>query len=381
MGGQTFLEDLTLPLVQRNLIGAGRSRAKRRTRRKAKSTNLSADTMASMIRKYRWMEIGLTLSLAGLACGRTALDELPAGATGTTALRGIFVPTGDMAVARYFHTATLLPNGRVLVAGGAGLPNDYLASAELYDPGAGRFAATGSMAIGRIGPVATRMNNGKVLVVGGLQSDERFSSAELYSQETGKFTPTASMGADVDWRVPTVTLLPSGMALIADGTDDAANAAVPGRGLYAVLYDPKAGTFVATGSMNKDRVWNTATLLANGQVLMVGGADLGWATAELYDPSSGTFSPTGSMAEARSNHTATLLGNGKVLIAGGGDESNHALASAELFDPATGTFEATGSMTSARLGFTATMLPDGRVLIVGGADGNGNLQTSAEIYQ
>ena len=84
------------------------SRAKRRARWKAKYTNLSADTMAGMIRKYRWMEIGLTLSFAGLACGRTALDELPAGATGTMELRGVFVPTDDMAVARYLQTATLL---------------------------------------------------------------------------------------------------------------------------------------------------------------------------------------------------------------------------------------------------------------------------------
>jgi hypothetical protein len=120
----------------------------------------------------------------------------------------------------------------------------------------------------------------------------------------------------------------------------------------AELYDPISGTFSPTGSMSTGRVDQTATLLGNGEVLVVGGSgnlQLGLASAELYDPSAGTFSPTGSMVEGRGNQTATLLGNGKVLVAGGYTGFPGAgLSSAELYDPSTGAFTSTGSMGSAR---------------------------------
>lgn len=119
------------------------------------------------------------------------------------------------------------------------------------------------------------------------------------------------------------------------------------------------GTFVPTGDMTTARSGHTATLLANGTVLIVGGARE--ATAELYDPSTATFAPTGGMTVARVGHTATLLSDGKVLIAGG-----WCLSSAELYDPATGTFAATGSMIEDQAGHAATLLPNGKVLIVGG---------------
>ena len=146
----------------------------------------------------------------------------------------------------------------------------------------------------------------------------------------------------------TATLLADGRVLITGGndTDDHAVAS-------AELYDPTTGTFSPTGSMATARGFHTATLLADGRVLIAGGDPAGWvadrpdASAEIYDPTTGTFSPTGSMATTRGFHTATLLADGRVLIAGG-ENGAGSLASAELYDPTTGTFSPTGSMSTPR---------------------------------
>ena len=147
-----------------------------------------------------------------------------------------------------------------------------------------------------------------------------------------------------------------------------------------------ASGFTETGNMSKPRSGHTATLLANGEVLIVGGADGPDATAELFDPATATFLPTGSMTTPRAGATATLLANGKVLIAGGfgpGVSSLPRLNSAELYDPLTGTFAATGSMVVPRILHTSTLLNNGSVLIVGGTDsstGGGAAVASAELY-
>jgi WD40 repeat protein len=151
----------------------------------------------------------------------------------------------------------------------------------------------------------------------------------------------------------TATLLQDGRVLIVGGADDAT----------AELYDPATGKFSPTGSMAAARSGFTTTLLKNGQVLVVGGNDS--SAAELYDPATGHFTLTGSLATNRADHAATLLADGRVLISGGADDSG-LLASAELYDPSTGKFSATGSMLDDRSGHSAILLRDGRVLTVGG---------------
>ena len=301
---------------------------------------------------------------------------------------GKFSPTGSMTEPRAYHTATLLSDGRVLIAGGQGSTGKGLATAELYDPATGKFSPTGSMGTARQLHTATLLSDGRVLIVGGALvafGGPALESAEVYDPASGTFSPTGSMAHPRE--AHTATLLPDGRVLVAGGTTITFGTST--YDAFAELYDPTTGKFSPTGSMAKARYWDTATLLPDGRVLIVGGVEqtLQLPSAELYDPATGKFSMTGSMATDRSEHTATLLRDGRVLIAGGTNGSSNAsggyaaLASAELYDPATGKFGKTGSMTVGRVEDTATLLPDGRVLIAGGDDASGKVLASAELYQ
>jgi hypothetical protein len=278
---------------------------------------------------------------------------------------GTWSATGTMISPRINFTATRLPNGKVLVAGGYG--GGSLASAELYDPALGTWSTTGSMVSPHYESTATLLPNGKVLVVGGFPN---LTTAELYDPALGTWSATGSMASP--HRDHTATLLPNGKVLIAGGYDSR-NSLVA-----AELYDPATGTWSTTGSMASPRGEHTAALLPNGKVLVAGGSDL--ASAELYDPATGTWSAAGSMASPRTSPTATLLPNGKVLVAGGylgGGVTS--LATAEIYDPASGTWSAAPPMTSPRSGYTATLLNNGRVLVSAGGSSSGVL-TAAELY-
>ena len=148
-------------------------------------------------------------------------------------------------------------------------------------------------------------------------------------------------------------------ALQADGE-------IIGDGIFTKLGG--GGTWSATGSLAVARYYHTATLLANGKVLVAGGRSSSSpsASAELYEPANGTWSATGNLAAPRRDHTAILLPSGKVLVAGGAGSNSNPVATAELYDPASGTWSATGSFITARSNHTITLLPNGKVLIVGG---------------
>ena len=247
-----------------------------------------------------------------------------------------FVATGSMADARYEHTATLLRDGRVLVVGGADMMDgiDNLATAELYDPLTGKFTRTGSMAQGRAAHTATLLADGRVLIAGGYGGGTLpLASAEIYDPATGKFATTGSM--TVARMNHTATLLAGGSVLITGGESNSSDTS------SAEIYDPATGTFHATGSMTTPREWHTATTLGDDRVLIVGGFTGGspslgpvdLASAEIYDPATGKFTATGSMKTARKGHTATLLIYGQVVVAGGQGTN-----SMEVYWPDTGQF-------------------------------------------
>lgn len=295
--------------------------------------------------------------------------------------------TGNLLVARSQHSATLLPNGKVLVAGGSDKVR-ALNSTELYDPATGTFSKTGSLNSARHSPTATLLPDGRVLITGGLvnhvdsppYSSSSLSSAELYDSTTGTFAATGNMNSSRSGH--TATLLPNGRVLVVGGWNintDSRNA-----NDSAELYDPTTGKFTPAGNLNTPRGGHTATLLPNSRVLVAGGNnDEGiTASAELYDFSTGTFRKTGSLIVARSGHTATLLPNGKVLMAGGMEYVENTIdtyTSAELYDPATEKFTATSELNTARGAHTATLLPNGMVLITGGYGIDAGLETS-ELY-
>jgi hypothetical protein len=287
---------------------------------------------------------------------------------------GLIVSGAEMLEPRSGHSATLLPDGRVLITGGMRRNQDFYRSAELFDPATGKFSATGEMQIARVGHVSVSLRSGKVLIAGGWIGRGVTDEAELYDPATGKFTAIGHMFTGRGR--PEATLLRDGNVLITGGgsSADGGGSSITG----AEIFDAATLKFRATGAMHFPRIAHTSTLLPDGRVLVAGGrgSEVN-ATAEIYDPKTGTFRETGRLITARYKHTAGLLPDGRVLIAGGSDERDWhgTLSSTEIYDPQRGTFSSTASLHDARfkLPDAAVQLRSGQLLIAGG-------NRQAEVY-
>ena len=293
-------------------------------------------------------------------------------ATGTTSASKL-----TLAVGRAGHTATLLPEGRVLVVDGGQLDLDDLltsvASLEIFDSSSGESTQINCSMLAREFHTATLLSSGKILIAGGNEFDgyptwlTPTASAVVYDPTNTSVISETSMAAGRTHH--TASLLPDGRVLIVGGASDTDPA--------AEVYDPSTGKFTVISSITTMRQDHTATVLSSGKVLITGGQlDSGvLSSAEIVDPSTNSSKPAGSMSQPRTGHSATLLPNGTVLIAGGsstaalapgGIKGDASLQTAEVYDPATNSFSSPISMQGNHIAHSATLLADGTVLIAGG---------------
>jgi hypothetical protein len=285
--------------------------------------------------------------------------------------------TAAMAEARAAHTATSLNDGNVLILGGFKGAEADLAGAELYDHRTGRFLPIAQPRLRRQSHTATRLADGEVLIAGGMSEGQEYSdSAEVYDPLSGTFSAVGRM--TMARSNHEAVLLDDGRVLLVGG--------VGGGWTFlasAELYDPRTNSFTATGSMVEAREGHAAVKLADGRVLVVGGhrgrgrETVISRTVEIFDAATGRFEPTGMMATPRHKHDAVALADGRVLVLGGADERDNkgVYDSVEVYDPVGGEFEASRPMLSGRYKHRGTSFPlvGGGVLLAGGAQ-------RAEVY-
>lgn len=272
---------------------------------------------------------------------------------------------------RHNHTATLLRNGQVLIAGGSigGWQGPSLTSTEIYRPDSNTWRAGPSLNSPRQDHTATALPNGRVFLTGGTQPGPTWqSSTEMLDARGARWETMAPLAFPRSMH--TATLLDDGRILVLGGWTGSLTLD------HAEIYDPVTNTWSESGSLLEARQDHSATLLPDGRILIVGGyreqgGDRWLNTAEIYDPDSGNSTQTSPLFCHGTSHQAVTLADGRVLIAGGacGNGRPGIVARAEIFDPETDTWQATAPMNQARFGMTATRLADGTVLAVGGGDG------------
>jgi len=281
------------------------------------------------------------------------------------------VVVGEMGTPRAVHTSTRLADGRVLVAGGCtdsgcNLGSAGGATAEIFDPATGRFSPTGRLHLSRDDHQAVLLPDGRVLIAGGWTSGGVTSTTELYDPHKGTF----AAGPDMTSRRAgfTAVAMSDGRVLLAGG--DTANHKETAT---ADIFDPHTNAITAVGNMIAPRVAHAATLLTDGRVLVAGGMSNGSviSEAELFDPKTNQFTSAGSMLVARYKSGSVTLADGHALIVGGAADvdGRHPFTSTELYDPKTGRFSAGPQMITGRYKLIDSMvrLPDGDVIVAGGA--------------
>jgi hypothetical protein len=371
----------------------------------------------------------------------TGLVASPLVPTAPPVFEAGFRSIADMPTPRFQHTATLLADGRVLIAGGTSVRDHHLGTTEFWDPATEAFTAGPPLMAARFGHTATRLVDGRVLIVGGMVAgnpgDVGTRQIELWDPATGAFRAAGLTTMPHASGLSTV-LLADGRVLIIGGvvcpippaptrSDFRARLGCQGQQLTTETWNPATESVTPTGALEEEHDWASAVALADGRVFVLGGGQLptigsevwnpatgAWShggapgeprlggqsgtvlkdgrvlvvggqtgslngepfppplrSAVSWDPSTSSFSRAGSMGIGRERHTATLLADGRVLIVGGvgaraSDFADTASAEAEILDPATGTFSPAGQSASGRALHAATLLPDGRVLITGG---------------